>query len=66
VVPSQHRVGAYQQPDPAEQAAGEPVQHGGHECAVAIGELRPGGAELPVSLSRSLVGSNANTFVTLR
>lgn len=30
-VPSQHRVGADQQPDPAEQAAGEAVQYRGEE-----------------------------------
>jgi hypothetical protein len=81
-VPSQHRAGADQQPDPVGQAAGEAVQQGGQEYPVRSGEPRPGGAGLPLqdviwcrttkispSLSRSLIGSsrsNPNTPVTLR
>jgi hypothetical protein len=53
-VPAQHRVGTDQQPDPAEQAAGEPVHEGGQERAVAGGEPRPGRAELPLQ-DRDLV-----------
>jgi hypothetical protein len=81
-VPSQHRIGAHQQPDPAEQATGEPVQQGGQERPITRGESRPGRAQLPLQ-DRDLVPqyqdlqvlvavaprssrSNPNTPVTLR
>jgi hypothetical protein len=37
-VPSQHGLGAYQQSDPAEHGAGEPVQQRGEQGPVSGGE----------------------------
>jgi hypothetical protein len=64
-VPSQHGVGADQQPDAAEQAAGEPVQQGGQERAVAGGEPRPGRAELPLQ-DRELVAQHEDLSVLVQ
>jgi hypothetical protein len=41
------------------------VQHGGQEYAVAIGELRPGGAELPLQ-DRDLVAQHQDLGVLVQ
>jgi hypothetical protein len=64
-VPSQHRIGADQQPDPAEQAVGEPVQESGQECPVTGGEPRPGRAELPLQ-DRDLVTQHEDLGVLVQ
>ena len=61
-MPAQNRFGAHQQPDPAEQAAGEPVQQDGQERPVARGEPRPGRAQLPLQ-DRDLVAQHQDLRV---
>jgi hypothetical protein len=64
-VPAQHRVGAYQQPDPVEQAAGELVQQGSQECAVTGREPRPGPSKLPLQ-DRDLMGQHQDLGVLVQ